>query len=149
MEKMIHTDEAATETAQVERPAQPPAAVQQKNRNLRPLLAAGVTIVLWASAFPGIRAGLSAYSPAHLALLRYGVAALTLTIYALATRMRLPRWRDLLSIALLSLVGISFYNVALNTGEVSVPAFLSLLRRSSWHWRRAPGLGNGCTVGAG
>jgi hypothetical protein len=35
------------------------------------LLALGVTIVIWASAFAAIRAGLEGYSPGHLALLRF------------------------------------------------------------------------------
>lgn len=106
--------------------------MEKRARDLRLLLAAGLTLVLWASAYPGIRAGLQAYSPAHLALLRYGVAALTLASYALVKRLRLPRWRDLLGIALLGLVGIAFYNVALNTGEVSVPsAVASFLIASS------------------
>lgn len=96
--------------------------MEKKARGLRPFLAAGLTVVLWASAFPGIRAGLHAYSPAHLALLRYAAASLTLGGYALVKHMRLPRWRDLLRIALLGLVGIAYYGVALNTGEVSVPS---------------------------
>jgi drug/metabolite transporter (DMT)-like permease len=90
-----------------------------------PLLAAGVAIVLWASAFPGIRAGLRAYSPTHLALLRYLVASLALAGFAMMTRMRFPRWRDLLGIALLGLVGVTYYNVALNMGEVRVPAAIA------------------------
>jgi drug/metabolite transporter (DMT)-like permease len=94
----------------------------EKERNLRPFLAAVVTMVLWASAYPGIRAGLRAYSPAHLALLRYAAAALTLGGYALVKRLRLPGFRDLAGMALLGLVGIAYYGVALNTGEVSVPS---------------------------
>ncbi len=85
-------------------------------------LAAGITIVLWASAFPGIRAALHAYTPAHVALLRYATASLVLAGYALIRRMRLPRWRDLPGITLLGLVGIAFYNLMLNIGEVSVPS---------------------------
>lgn len=79
-------------------------------------------MLLWASAFVGIRAGLHAYSPAHLALLRYAAASLTLGGYALVKHMCLPPWRDLLRMALLGLVGIAFYGVALNAGEVSVPS---------------------------
>src|ERR1051326_2232883 len=93
---------------------------RQKLRDLRPFLAAGLTILLWASSYPGIRAGLHSYSPTHLALLRYTTAALTLGVYALVTHMRLPRWRDLGAITLLGLVGIAFYGVALNTGEITV-----------------------------
>jgi drug/metabolite transporter (DMT)-like permease len=96
--------------------------MENSARDLRPLVVAGVTMVLWASAYSGIRAGLHSYSPAHLALLRYTAAALMLGGYALVKHLRLPRWRDLLGIALLGLVGIAFYGVALNTGEVSVPS---------------------------
>ena len=94
----------------------------KKARDLRPLLAAGATMVLWASAYPGIRAGLHAYSPVHLALLRYATSALMLCGHALVKHLRLPGFRDLVGIALLGLVGIAFYGVALNTGELSVPA---------------------------
>ncbi|MBA3823936.1 MAG: DMT family transporter [Ktedonobacterales bacterium] len=87
-----------------------------------PYLAAGVTVVLWASAFPGIRASLGAYSPAHVALLRYATASLALAIYAAVTHMPLPQWRDVPAFFALGIIGISFYNVALNTGEVSVPS---------------------------
>jgi drug/metabolite transporter (DMT)-like permease len=85
-------------------------------------MAAGATVLLWASAFPGIRTGLRSYSPAHVALVRYAVASVTLGIYAFATRMPLPRWRDVPGIVLTGVIGITIYNVALNTGEISVPA---------------------------
>jgi drug/metabolite transporter (DMT)-like permease len=88
----------------------------------RAYLAAGITVILWASAFPGIRAALPHYSPAHVALLRYLVASLALAIYAVCIRMPLPRWRDIPRFALLGLVGIAYYNIALNTGEVHVPS---------------------------
>ena len=90
--------------------------------DLRTLLALACTIVLWASAFVGIRAGLVAYSPAHLALLRFLVASLALGCYAAVTRMRLPRPRDLPAIALIGVIGITLYNLALNAGERSVTA---------------------------
>ncbi|MBO0782721.1 MAG: DMT family transporter, partial [Ktedonobacteraceae bacterium] len=96
--------------------------MKKKERDLRPYLAAGVTMVLWASSYPGIRAGLHAYSPAHLAVLRYAAASLTLGGYALVRRLRLPGVRDLVKIALLGLMGIAYYGVALNTGELSVPS---------------------------
>ena len=85
-------------------------------------LAALTTIVLWASAFAGIRAGLKSYAPEHVALLRYLVAAIVLGIYALLTRMPLPERRDLPRLALLGFLGFSAYNVALNAGEVGVSA---------------------------
>ncbi|MGQ9683087.1 MAG: DMT family transporter [Anaerolineae bacterium] len=85
-------------------------------------LAAAITVITWGSAFAGIRAGLEAYSPAHLALLRFSVASLALAAYAAAIRMPLPKPRDLPLIALLGLVGLTFYNLALNYGELTVTA---------------------------
>jgi drug/metabolite transporter (DMT)-like permease len=84
--------------------------------------AAILTAILWASAFPGIRAALPHYSPFHVALIRYTAASIVLVVYALFTRMRLPRWQDLPRFFLLGLIGIAYYNVALNGGEVRVPS---------------------------
>ncbi len=95
---------------------------QHRHIDLRAYGAAMLTVILWASAFPGIRAALPHYSPFHVALIRYVTASIILAIYALFTRMRLPRWRDLPRFVLLGLVGIAYYNVALNGGEVRVPS---------------------------
>lgn len=86
------------------------------------LTALGVTLVFWASAFAGIRVGLEAYSPGHLALFRFLVASAVLAGYAASTRMRLPQVRDLPAILLLGFLGITVYHVALTYGEVSVTA---------------------------
>lgn len=89
---------------------------------IRTVPAIAVTLIFWASAFAGIRAGLDAYSPWHLALLRFLVASLVLALYAAATHMRLPDWRDLPAIAVSGFLGITVYHSALNYGEVSVTA---------------------------
>ena len=88
----------------------------------RTLLALGVALLLWASAFAGIRAGLRAYSPAHLAILRFLVASLVLAIYAGIAHFRRPHLRDLPGLVLTGVVGITFYNLALNYGETRVTA---------------------------
>jgi drug/metabolite transporter (DMT)-like permease len=88
----------------------------------RTFLALAVALLLWASAFAGIRAGLRAYSPAALAILRFLVASLVLAIYAGAAHFRRPRWRDLPGLALTGAIGITFYNLALNYGETRVTA---------------------------
>src|SRR5882762_6288407 len=88
----------------------------------RTLIALGVALVLWASAFAGIRAGLRAYSPAHLAILRFLVASIVLGIYAAIAHFHRPRMRDLPGLALTGLIGITFYNIALNYGETRVTA---------------------------
>lgn len=88
----------------------------------RTLTALGVTLLFWASAFAGIRAGLKAYAPGHLALFRFLVASAGLAVYAMLTRMRLPEKRDLPAILLLGFLGITVYHTALTYGEVSVTA---------------------------
>lgn len=112
-----------------------------------------VTIVFWASAFAGIRAGLEAFDAGHLTLYRFLVASLALGLYALAARLRPPAPRDLARIFGLSLLGITTYHLALNYGELSVeagtaslivaagPVITALLgaaflgeRRSLWGW---------------
>ena len=88
----------------------------------RTLLALGFTLVIWASAFAGIRAGLRAYSPANLAVVRFLVASSVLAIYAGIAHFRRPEWRDLPGLALTGAIGITFYNLALNYGETRVTA---------------------------
>jgi drug/metabolite transporter (DMT)-like permease len=88
----------------------------------RALFALGFTLVIWASAFAGIRAGLRAYSPENLAVLRFLVASLVLAIYAGIAHFRRPEWRDLPGLALTGLIGITLYNLALNFGETRVTA---------------------------
>jgi len=93
------------------------------------------TIVSWASAFPLIRIGLEGYTPAELALLRYGVAALVFAAYAIARRVRLPPLGDALRIAGLGMLGIALYGVLLGYGERALPAgTASLLISSSPVW---------------
>jgi drug/metabolite transporter (DMT)-like permease len=101
-------------------------------REPRTWLAIAGVLLLWSSAFAGIRAGLrltpagtlgaGGYGPGELALLRFGTASAVLALYALAIRMRLPALADLPRICLASVLGISIYHVALNFGEVTVHA---------------------------
>jgi drug/metabolite transporter (DMT)-like permease len=89
---------------------------------IRVLLVLGATLLLWASAFAGIRAGLRAYSPGQLAVLRFIVASITLAVYAGLAHFRWPEWRDVPGLALSGIIGITFYNLALNYGETRVSA---------------------------
>lgn len=81
-----------------------------------------VSLLLWASAFAGIRASLESYGPGQVALLRFATASLIFLAWALVTRMRMPRAQDLPRIALAGLTGITVYHVALNYGAVTVTA---------------------------
>src|SRR5215470_12578191 len=88
----------------------------------RALLALIPTLLLWASAYAGIRAGLRAYLPAQLAVFRFLTASTVLTIYAAIAHFRPPKLRDIPGLALTGGIGITFYNLALNYGEVHVTA---------------------------
>ena len=101
-------------------------------RDPRTWLAIAGLLLLWASAFAGIRAGMrltpaglpgpGGYGPGELALLRFGTASLVLGLYAAARRMRLPERADLPKIFLAGFLGISVYHAALNFGEMTVQA---------------------------
>jgi len=101
-------------------------------RDPRTWLAIAGVLLLWASAFAGIRAGLrltpaglpgsDGYGPGELALLRFGTASIVLALFAVATRMRLPDLADIPKIGLAGFLGITVYHVALNFGEVTVNA---------------------------
>ena len=81
-----------------------------------------VTLLPWASAFAGIRAGLEGFSPEALVLFRFLIACTGLIVYAAVTRMRLPALRDLPAMFLLGFTGITVYQVCLTFGEQSVSA---------------------------
>ncbi len=85
-------------------------------------LAIIVTLVLWASAFAGIKVGLRGYSPGHLVLLRFLTASLVLLIYAVLTRMSLPEKKDIPMLLFLGFIGITVYHIALTYGELRVTA---------------------------
>jgi drug/metabolite transporter (DMT)-like permease len=88
----------------------------------RTLLILAFALVVWGSAFAGIRAGLRGYSPAHVAILRFLIASAVLAVYALVAHFRRPELRDIPGLVLTGFLGITIYNLALNYGETRVPA---------------------------
>jgi drug/metabolite transporter (DMT)-like permease len=91
-------------------------------RLANPMLPVLATVLLWASAFPGIRAALEGFSPTGLASLRFAVAgAILLLVQAIAGGVR-PRLADLPRILGSGALGIAAYNIALNQGELTVSA---------------------------
>ncbi len=80
------------------------------------------TVILWASAFPGIRAALEGFSPLGLASLRFVLAALILLALGWIGGGARPRRSDLPRIVISGALGIAAYNIALNQGELSVRA---------------------------
>ncbi|GJM06535.1 MAG: membrane protein [marine bacterium B5-7] len=81
------------------------------------------TVTIWASAFVGVRAGLHSYHPGSMALLRYLVASLCMAFLFFRRPQRATvTVRDWVNIFILGILGFGVYNIALNYGEISVPA---------------------------
>jgi drug/metabolite transporter (DMT)-like permease len=86
------------------------------------LVAGLVTVVLWGSAFVGIRAAGETLSPGAIALGRLLVSTAILGTAALIRREPLPRRRDVLAIAAYGILWLAVYSVTLNAAERLVDA---------------------------
>ena len=86
------------------------------------LVAALVTVVLWASAFVGIRAAGDDLSPGALSLGRLAVGSALLGVFVLLQRGRLPGRRDWPGIVVCGVLWFGLYNLALNAAEQRVDA---------------------------
>jgi len=91
----------------------------------RPLVAVGVTLLLWASAFVAIRHLVADFSPGALSLGRLLVGSLVLAALAFrpgAPRLVRPTRGEWVRLVAIGLLWFGFYNVALNAGERLVDA---------------------------
>jgi drug/metabolite transporter (DMT)-like permease len=86
-----------------------------------------VTVVLWASAFVGIRAVGPSFSPGSLTLGRLVVAAVALGIVALPRLKRWPKSREWLPILAYGVMWFAGYNLALNAAEHMLDAGTSAM----------------------
>ncbi|WP_250006375.1 DMT family transporter [Actinoplanes sp. M2I2] len=84
--------------------------------------AASVTVVLWASAFVGIRAAAPYFSPGSLALGRLLAGAVVLVLFLIVRRQGLPPRAAWPGIAVSGVLWFGLYMVALNWGEELVDA---------------------------
>ena len=110
-------------------------------RDVKALAATAISLMLWGSAFGGIRAALAAYPPGELVLLRFLIASAALAIWALISKMPLPKLRDLPGMVGLGILGIAGYQIALTFGQQTItagasgliitvaPVFMALLGR--------------------
>ena len=81
-----------------------------------------ITIVAWASAFPAIRAGLTAFGPIELGSVRFAIAAVPAALFLLITRPALPRWSEAWRFFVGGLFFVALYTTLLNLGEQTVSA---------------------------
>ena len=79
--------------------------------------AVAVTVVLWASAFVGIRAVGPSFSPGSLTLGRLAIAAVVLGVVVLPKLRNLPQGREWWPILAYGVMWFGGYNVALNAAE--------------------------------
>ncbi|MEU4160925.1 DMT family transporter [Actinoplanes sp. NPDC026670] len=86
------------------------------------IAAATVTVVLWASAFVGIRAAAPHFSPGSLALGRLLAGAVALLIFLAISRQGLPPRAAWPGIIISGVIWFGLYMVALNWGEQLVDA---------------------------
>jgi drug/metabolite transporter (DMT)-like permease len=89
--------------------------------------AAGVSIVLWATAFPAIRVAVVDYDPMTLTAVRLFVASIVLAIASPFLKLSAPRLRDVPLIVVSGLLGMAGYQVLLNWGEQTVTAATAAL----------------------
>ncbi|WP_433325521.1 DMT family transporter [Spirillospora sp. CA-294931] len=88
----------------------------------RAVVAASVTVVLWASAFVSIRSAGEDYSPGALALGRMATGALVLGLILVIRREGLPPRAAWPGIAVSGVLWFGLYMIALNWGEQKVDA---------------------------
>lgn len=110
------------------------------------LLALGVTLLLWSSAFAVIRVGLRDLAPGHLALLRFGTGCVVLWALVAAQGVRSGVWphvarSDRVLFVLGGALGTTAYHALLNWGEQHVaagPAAFLIATAPMWGLLLAP-----------
>ena len=125
------------------------------------LAAALTTVVLWASAFVGIRAAGRALSPGSLALARLVVGTVALGILLLVRRQPLARRADIPGLLACGILWFGAYNLLLNWAEQTVdagtaamlvntgPVFIAILSGLFLHEGFPRRLVVGCVIGFG
>lgn len=81
-----------------------------------------LTILAWASAFPGIRAGLAVFGPLQLGAARFAIAAGPAALYLLIRRPAPPAAREIWRFLAGGLLFVALYTALLNMGERTVSA---------------------------
>lgn len=80
-----------------------------------------VAVLFWASSFVGIRAALRDYSPIEIAVLRFIISSLALSLIAISEKTKFPNREDYFHFALLGFV-LFINHIALNYGTRTITA---------------------------
>lgn len=84
------------------------------------LLAIGIALLTWSSAYAAIAYALPSFSPGEVALARLSIGSVCFGLLLLVKRVALPARRDWPQLALLGVVGLSVYHLCLNYAETRV-----------------------------
>jgi len=91
-------------------------------KNIKTQTALSVCLILWATAFTGIRTALQYYEPAHLSFMRNLFASVVLIPVAVFMRFRIHSIQDGLLFLIAGTIGIGVYILTLTTGEQTTTA---------------------------
>ncbi|MCH9650602.1 MAG: EamA family transporter [Deltaproteobacteria bacterium] len=84
--------------------------------------AAAAVVFIWGASYVALKIALEDLSPGHLALARYLVATIVFLALLAVRRISIPTPRDLFRLALSGAIGIAFYSLILNAGQMTVSA---------------------------
>ena len=97
-------------------------AASEASRTGRVVLAAGLTLLLWASVYSALKVSLQGFSIWQLAFLRMAAASVALGVYAAIMRVQFPARQHWPSLILIGFIGFAVYSVLLNLGQRTVEA---------------------------
>lgn len=83
------------------------------------------TILFWSSAFVFTRLALQFFTPLPLGFLRYSIASLSLVIFILFVKIKIPNKKDIKWFILAGFFGFFLYMIAFNLGSATVTASTS------------------------
>jgi drug/metabolite transporter (DMT)-like permease len=86
----------------------------------RALLLISVALLTWSSAYAAIAYALVSFTPGEVAFARLSIGALCFGVLMLARRVPLPRRADWPQLALLGVLGLTVYHLALNYAETRI-----------------------------
>ncbi|MGR5878903.1 EamA family transporter [Bacillus pacificus] len=114
--------------------------MHNKKWDLRIICAHVFTILIWGSAFPAIRMGLSSYTPEHLTLLRLLIASFILLLFSFYLQVTNTGFKGYPSNFYIWCFRIYFYHIALNYGEKNSKCWIGKFNR----FRHTYSNGNSC-----
>ena len=86
-----------------------------------------ITIFFWSSAYVFTRLALRYFSPLSLGFLRYFIASISLLLFALFTKIKIPNKADIIWFIIAGFFGFFFYMITFNFGTAAVSASTSSL----------------------